>query len=197
MDSILTYIRKRKGYARMKDLKASGFQVRVIRQLVLDGKLVKVKPGLYRLSALQPDENIGLVEICHAIPKAVISLTSALEFHDLTTHIPTYISFAVPRWYKPPKIDSVPSKAYYFSLAQYGTGIEYHETQKGLIRIYGPEKTICDCFRFRHKLGEDLALEGLKSYLKRRTRDLQKLSMSSKICRVEKVVQHYVRAIIG
>jgi len=181
----------------MKDMKASGFQTRDIQKLVEKGRLVKVKPGLYRLADIQPGEATGLIEICLAMPKAVICLTSALAFHELTTFIPTAISFAIPRSDKPVKLFHPPNEPYYFSEDQYKVGIEHHETKSGHIRVYGPEKTVCDLFRFRNKLGEDIALEGLKEYLRRRNRDLNKLVKFAEVCRVKGIASQYVRAIVG
>lgn len=197
MVAIIKYFREHKGYARMKNIKANGFQTRDIQKLVKNGSLVKVKPGLYRLAGIQPGEATSMVEICLAMPKAVICLASALAFHELTTFIPTAIAFAIPRSDKPTKLAYPPSDPYYFSELQYKTGIEHHETKSGNIRIYGPEKTICDCFRFRNKLGEDLAIEGLKEYLRRRDRQLNKLMKFAEICRVKNIVSQYVKAIVG
>jgi predicted transcriptional regulator of viral defense system len=188
MEAIIKYLRDHKGYGRMKDMKASGFQTRDIRKLVEDGQLVKVKAGLYRLADIRPGETTGLVEICLAMPKAVICLTSALAFHGLTTFVPTAISFAIPASDKPIDLSYPPSQPYFFSENQYKAGIEHHETKEGHIRVYGPEKTLCDLFRFRNKLGEDIALEGLKEYLKRRSRDLNKLMKFAQVCRVKGTV---------
>lgn len=197
MDAIVKYFRDRRGYARMKEIKASGFQTRDIRKLVEEGRLVKVKPGLYRLADIPPGETSGLVEICLAMPKSIICLTSALAFHELTTFVPTSISFAIPMPSKPVKLSYPPNDPYYFSERQYKAGIEHHETKAGLVRIYGREKTVCDLFRFRNTLGEDLALEGLKAYLKRRNRDLNKLMNFAEICRARGIVSQYVKALVG
>jgi predicted transcriptional regulator of viral defense system len=197
MDTIIKYLRNHKGYGRMKEMKASGFQTRDIRRLVEEGQLVKVKAGLYRLADMRPGETTGLVEICLAMPKAVICLTSALALHELTTFVPTAISFAIPMADKPIDLSYPPSEPYFFSANQYKAGIEHHETKAGNIRVYGPEKTVCDLFRYRNKLGEDIALEGLKEYLKRRNRDLNKLMRFAQVCRVKGIVSQYVRAIVG
>jgi predicted transcriptional regulator of viral defense system len=119
MDAIIKYFRARRGYARMKDIKASGFQTRDIRKLVADGRLEKVTPGLYRLADISPGETTGLVEICLAMPKSIICLTSALAFHELTTFMPTSISFAIPIPDKPVKLSYPPNKPFYFSENQY------------------------------------------------------------------------------
>ncbi|MFN0156497.1 MAG: type IV toxin-antitoxin system AbiEi family antitoxin domain-containing protein [Bacteroidota bacterium] len=197
MNTVVKYLRDHKGYARMKDMKASGIHTREIQKLVEEGLLVKVKPGLYRLAKIQPDEATGLVEICLAMPKAVICLGSALAFHELTTFVPTSISFAIPRSDKPVKLAHPPNEPYYFSEQQYKSGVERLEKKAGTIRIYGPEKTIGDCFRFRNKLGEDIALQSLKEYLRRRNRDLNKLMRFAEVCRVKGILTQYVRAIIG
>jgi len=197
MDAIIKLFIKNKGYARMKDMKASGFQTRDIRNLLKADRIVKVKPGVYRLADTQPGESSGLVEVCLAIPKAVICLFSALAFHELTTFVPTAITYAIPRSDKPVKLAHPSTEPYFFSEAQYKTGVEHRETKFGGIRLYGMEKTICDCFRFRNKLGEDIALEGLKEYLRRRDRDLNKLMKLAELCRVEGIVLQYVKAIVG
>ena len=197
MDAIIKLFIKNKGYARMKDMKASGFQTRDIRNLLKADRIVKVKPGIYRLADTQLGESSGLVEVCLAMPKAVICLSSALAFHELTTFVPTAITYAIPRSDKPVKLAHPSTEPYFFSEAQYKTGVERRETKFGGIRLYGMEKTICDCFRFRNKLGEDIALEGLKEYLRRRGRDLNKLMKFAEVCRVEGIVSQYVKAIVG
>jgi predicted transcriptional regulator of viral defense system len=197
MDPIIKYLRSHKGYGRMKDLKASGLQTRDVRKLLQKGQLVKVKAGLYRLAEMQPGEHTGMVEICLAMPKAVICLASALSFHGLTTFTPAAISFAIPVSGKPIELLKLSAEPYFFSMNQYKAGIEHHETQAGVIRVYGAEKTVCDLFRYRRKLGEDLALEGLKEYLRRRNRDLNKLMKFAKVCRVQGILSQYVKAIVG
>lgn len=197
MNQILKYLKDHKGYARMKEMKASGIHTREILKAVDGGDIVKVKAGLYRLSELELGESSGLVEVCLAIPKAVISLSSALAFHELTTFVPTAITYAIPRANKPIKLSYPPTESFYFSEAQYKAGIEHHETKAGHIRLYGIEKTICDCFRFRNKLGEDIVMEGLKTYLRQRNRDLNKLMKFAEICRVKGIISQYVKVIMG
>ncbi|MGA9116082.1 MAG: transcriptional regulator, partial [Bacteroidota bacterium] len=115
----------------------------------------------------------------------------------LTTFVPTSVSFAIPRSDKPVKLAHPPNEPYYFSKQQHRSGVERFEKKSGTIRIYGPEKTIGDCFRFRNKLGEDIALESLKEYLRRPNRDLNKLMTFADICRVKGILTQYVRAIMG
>ena len=197
MDAIIKYFRANKGYALMKHMKVRKFQTRDIQKLVQTGRIVKIKPGVYRLADIKMGESNGPVEVCLAIPKAIICLSSALAFHELTTFVPTAITYAIPRSDKPIKLTHPPTDSYYFSQTQYKAGIEHHETKAGNIRIYSIEKTICDCFRFRNKLGEDIAIEGLKEYLRHRNRDLNKLMKFAEICRVKSIITQYVKAIVG
>ena len=181
----------------MKHMRARRFQTRDIQKLVKAGTIVKVKPGVYRLANLQIGESNGPVEVCLAIPKAVICLTSALAFHELTTFIPKAITYAIPRSDKPIKLSYPPTESYYFSQTQYKAGTEHHETKAGNIRIYSIEKTICDCFRFRNKLGEDIAIEGLKTYFRGKDWNINKLMKFAEICRVKGIITQYVKAIAG
>ena len=197
MNQVLKYLKAHKGYARMKEMKASGIHTREIQKVVDAGSIVKVKPGLYRLTEIQMNESNGLVEVCLAMPKAIICLSSALAYHELTTFVPTAITYAIPRSNKPNKLSHLPTDSFYFSEAQYKAGIEHHETKAGLIRLYSVEKTICDCFRFRNKLGEDIVMEGLKTYLRQRNRDLNKLMKFAEICRVKGIISQYVKVIMG
>jgi len=120
-----------------------------------------------------------------------------ISFHELTTFVPTPVSYAIPASDKPAKLSRPPNEVFYFSEDQYKSGIEHCESKTDDIRIYGPEKTVCDLFRFRNRLSEDLPLEGLKEYLKRRNRDLHKLLKYAEVCRVKAIVSQYVKAIVG
>lgn len=195
--NVMTYFEQHHGYARMRELKTAGFQTRDIRALLETGSIVKIKPGLYRLATLQATESSGLVEVCLAHPKAVICLTSALSLHELTTFVPTRIAYAIPRASKPVELGQWGMRAYYFSENQYHAGIEHRNTSSGPIRIYDPEKSICDMFRFKDTLGSDLAFEVLKNYLGQRKRNLTSLMAYAAICRVKHEMSHYVKAILG
>jgi len=197
MNLVIKYLKDHNGYARMKDMKAGAIHTREIQKLVDKGQIVKVKPGLYRLADLEPNEASALVEICLAMPKSVICLASALAYHELTTHVPPSVTFAIPRSDKPVKLRYPPNSPFFFSEAQYRVGIEEHDVKAGHIRVYGPEKTVCDLFRFRNKLGEDLALEGLKEYLRSRKRDLNRLMKFAEVCRVKAIVSQYTKALVA
>ena len=198
MKKIIEYFKKNR-YVRMKELKEEGFQTRDIAGLLKQGNIFKIKAGLYRLDDYYDCDGIStsFIDICKAIPKGVICLISALDFHDLTTFKPPDIYAAVPQGEKIPEIIYPPVKGYYFSKKTYESGIEIHNTSCGTVKIYNREKTICDMFRYRNKLGEDLAMEGLKNYLNLKDHCVHSLLEYAKVCRVYSIIYPYMKAIIA
>ena len=199
MDQIISFFEKHGGYARMKDLKAASFHTREIARLLQEEIIEKVKPGLYRLSDLPQEDNIPIsfIDICQAIPKCVVCLLSALEFYDLTTFNPAEIYIAIPNSEKVPKIEYPPVRVFFFRERFYQFGIESFDTSSGLVKIYNKEKTICDMFRYRNKLGEDVSLEGLKNYLKSPYADISKLTDYAERYQVKTVLLPYIKALIA
>ena len=181
----------------MKDLKAEGFHTRKIKSAHKEGLIDKIKPGLYKLADYPWNEESELVDVCRAKESAVICLTSALEYYGLTTFSPKEITVAVPHNTDKFVLEYPPIQVFYFPSRFYQPGIEKIETQSGPIRIYNVEKTICDMFRYRKRLGEDLALEGLKNYLKRQTSRIHKLRKYAEILKVKTIILPYLKALVG
>jgi len=199
-ETIIKFIKSRGGYTRMSELKKALFSTRDIAQLVETGMLEKIKPGLYRLSemSIKSEEYMEMVDVCRAYPKAVICLASALSFYELTTFNPQEISIALPHNYRAPKISHPPLRTYFFPHRFYGWGISTIKRKYGEIRIYEPEKTICDTFRYRSKLGEDIALEALKNYLNNNEKpNIKKLIDYVKESHTKTVMTPYLRALVG
>jgi len=194
MKKLIKYF-TRKGYATMKELRASGFQTRDIRTLIENGQIVKIKPGLYKLSELDI-QNSGFIDVCKSVPKGIICLISALEYHGLSTINPWQIHVAIPHSEKRVKIKYPPVQFFYFRNRFYNWGSKEIVTKTGSFKIYNPEKTICDLFRYRNKLGEDIALEGLKNYLKRKDANISKLWDYAIRCRVKTIIQPYIKAMV-
>ena len=148
---------------------------------------------MYRLADVmlrKPD----LVQVSKLVPKSVVCLISALDFHNLTTQIPKKVYIALPREIKAPRVDYPPLDIVYLSKEPYSAGIEEHEIDGVAIRIYDKEKTIADCFKFRNKIGLDIAIEALKDYLSLGEINLDKLSSYAEIDRVKSIITPYVRA---
>jgi predicted transcriptional regulator of viral defense system len=197
VEKLIQFFRQHKGYAQMKDLKAEGFHTRKIQSAIEEGLIYKIKPGLYKLVDHQWNEENELVDVCRAKESAVICLTSALEYYGLTTFSSSMVAVAVPHNTDKFVLKYPPIQVFYFPLRFYQPGIETIETPNGPIRIYNVEKTICDMFRYRKRLGEDLAIEGLKNYLKRQTFRVHKLQQYAEICQVKTILLPYLKALVG
>jgi len=196
MDKVIQLFKDHFGYAYLKDLKQKGVHTDTVRKLVQEYIIEKVKPGLYKLVDMPILANQGMIDICMCMSKAIVCLHSALSYHELTTVIPEQVMIALPREEKPSKIDYPPVQVFYFSETNYKSGIKENKTSSGIFKIYDIEKTIIDCFRYRNKLGIDVAKEGLKNYLKKSDYDLTKLIQHSKSGRMYKIIRPYLEAII-
>ncbi|MBF0430877.1 MAG: type IV toxin-antitoxin system AbiEi family antitoxin domain-containing protein [Fibrobacteria bacterium] len=197
--AIIDFFKKNGGYARMKELKDASFHTRDIAKLIQNGILERIKPGIYRLSeiAVNGDEYFQMVDICTAFPKAVICLASALDMYDLSTFYPSEMYVAVPHNTRIPKIEYPPMRVFFFNEKCYKLGIETVKARYGQFNVYDTEKTICDMFKYRKKIGEDLAIEGLQNYMRtRKGRDLNKLMKYADVCRVKAVMSPYIKAIL-
>ena len=164
------------------------------RTMVAEGKAHKVKAGLYRLASTDAGTWGSFIDACTAIPSAVICLASALSYYELTTFNPTVVSIALPRNVSPARVTFPPIKAYRFSERFYTPGIRVIRTERGKFRIYSQEKTICDCFRLRRSIGEDLAIEALRTYVRATDFDSKALSEMAIACRVTSVIRPYLKA---
>lgn len=158
------------------------------------GVIELVSRGVYRLADLPPISNPDLVTVGLRFPNAVICLISALAYHEITTQIPHTVSVAVPRESRVPSLDYPPLSVHRFTDLAFHSGIEKHKIDGVTVKIYSPEKTLADCFKFRNKLGMDVVLEALKLYKARKNFNLQDLLKYAKVCRVEKVMQPYLEA---
>ena len=188
--------RKHGGQLRMSEAIAHGITRYMLYSLRDKGVIEHVSRGIYRLVELPPISNPDLVTVSTRFPNAVICLVSALAYHEITTQIPHEVSVAVPRDSRMPSLDYPPIKAHRFSNEAYRSGIEEHLIDGVTIKIYSPEKTLADCFKFRNKFGMDIVLEALKLYKTRKKFKLSELLKYSKICRVEKIMLPYLEATV-
>ena len=173
-----------------------GVPKHVLYEMVKTGELVRESQGIYRLSETPMPGNPDLVNLSLRVPKAVFCLISALYFHELTTQIPHSISFALPRNVKTPKINHPPIWVFHYSQESYQAGIVEHDLDGVKVKIYDREKTIADCFKFREKIGMDVALEAVKDYLRQPKVNVSNLLKYARINRVEKVMRPYLEALI-
>jgi predicted transcriptional regulator of viral defense system len=188
--------RKYGGQLRMSDAIKHGITRYTLYTLRDKGLIEPVSRGIYRLVDLPPISNPDLVTVSLRFPNAVVCLVSALAYHQITTQIPHEVSVAVPRDSRMPTLDYPPIQAYRLSDQPYQAGIESHPIDGVSVKIYNPEKTLADCFKYRNKIGMDVVLEALKLYKTRKPFDLKNLLQYAKICRVDKVMQPYLEATV-
>lgn len=185
-----------KGILRASKAIELGIHPNTLREMVDTGWLVKEATGIYRMASLPPLSNPDLVQVSLRIPHGVICLVSALSFHQMTTQIPYKIYIAIPQNTKRPNIDYPPIEVIKPSGDAYSSGILEYQIEGVTVRIYNKEKTVADCFRFRKKIGQDIAIEALKQYLHEKGRNIEKLLYFARIDRVEKVITPYIEAMI-
>ena len=191
MAKILYAFHNHYGYATLQDLKKAGAHTDSIRKLVNE----KVKPGLYKMVDMPIVAHQGFIDVCLAIPNSVICLLSALSYFELTTFVPSSVMAAIPRGSKPTKIIYPPVPIYQFSEKNYSEYIEEIPEATGVFRIYSIEKTIVDCFRYRNKLGEDMAVEGLKNYLALKNMSFPQLHACAEKAHMWNIIRPYVTAV--
>jgi predicted transcriptional regulator of viral defense system len=189
--------RKRGGVLRTNQALELGIHPRDLYGMVAEGHLERVARGVYRLAELPPLSTPDLAAVAARVPNGVICLISALSFHDMTTQIPHEVHLAVDRrsW-SSPRIEYPPIRVYRYTGQAFTEGIEEHRIDEFTIRIYSPEKTVADCFKFRNKVGLDVALEALKFYRERRKLRVDKLLKYAQVCRVENVMRPYLEAVL-
>lgn len=186
--------RQQGGQLRMSEAVQHGISRYSLYKMRDNGILEQISRGIYRLVDLPPISNPDLVTVSLRFPKAVICLISALSYHGMTTQIPQEVSVAVPREARMPSLDYPPVHAYKFSAEAFESGIKKHQIDGVTVLIYGVEKTLADCFKYRNKLGMDVVLEALKLYRSQKKININKLLKYSRVCRVEKIMKPYLEA---
>ena len=183
-------------YITAQALHSQGLNSRGIKQKADSSEIIKIKRGLYRNAKFEELGNQSFADLAMAVPYGVVCLLSALSYHELTTFLPSFVYLAIPNNARAPKIHYPPLKYYYFSPEQYSAGIETIKIGNYPVKIYCQEKTICDCFRYRNKVGLDMAKEGLKEYMKLKNRDINKMLHYAGICRVKPLIETWLNAIV-
>lgn len=174
-----------------------GVHPSVLYKMRDDNIIEKFERGLYRLSSLPPLTNPDLIIIAKKVPDSVICLISALYYYELTDQIPYKITIAIENFKKRlPWIKYPPIKVYRLTKKSFISGIETHMIDNIPVKIYSPEKTITDCFKFRNKIGIDIAIDALKKYNKIKKVDINKIMKFAKIDRVQNVIKPYIEGII-
>jgi predicted transcriptional regulator of viral defense system len=183
------------GVFRSRDLRDHGFSREHLRRLHARGLVEQVGRGLYRLPDVEISENQTLVEVSRRVPHGVVCLLSALRYHEMTTQNPFEVWIAIGRKDRLPKVDHPPLRTVRFSGAALTEGIGEHKVQGAPVRVYSPAKTVADCFKYRNKIGLDVAIETLRDGVEKRLATFDDLWKYAKICRVSNVMRPYLESV--
>lgn len=196
MAKIEAIFRKAGGLLRATEAIRKGIHPVTLYALRDNGVIEAISRGVYRLSSIEPSENLDVVAAAKRVPHGVICLISALAFHDLTTQIPREVYMALRKGVRKPTIDFPPIRFFWLSKKVFESEIESHTISATKVQIYSAEKTVADAFKFRNTIGLDVALEALKRWRSKKRPNVEHLLALARICRVEKVIKPYLEAIL-
>src|SRR5580700_6836496 len=185
------------GMLRTSEAVRLGVHPRSLYELRDSGELFSVGRGLYRLAKAPPLTHADWVTVASRIPRAVICLISALAHHGLTTQVPHNVDIALPSHAQVPRVQGVPIRVFWFANGAFDAGVEVITIDRVPVKIYSMEKTIADCFKYRNKIGMDVAVEALRTY-RERTRKPNRAALAkfAQIDRVQKVMRPYLEALL-
>jgi predicted transcriptional regulator of viral defense system len=184
--------KQRGGTLRMSEALRLGISRKTLYAMRDAGVVEPLSRGLFRLTSLDPLGNPDLVAVAARVPHGVICLISALAYHELTTRVPHAVDVALERGSRKSRIEHPPSHFYWFSGPAFHEGFETYQLDGISVRIYNPEKTVSDCFRYRNKIGMHVVLEALRLWRQRRPKKLDVLLRHARLRRVEKLIHPYL-----
>ena len=186
---------RRQGLLRPRDVEAFGFSRMALSTLVRQGKLTRLCRGLYALPDRPASEHATLAEVGSKHPNVVVCLLSALQFHDLTTQSPFEVWVAIANKARAPKMDYPPLRIVRFSGDALTEGVEEHLVDGVTVQVTSVAKTVADCFKYRNKIGLDVALEVLREAWNAKRVKMDDLWHCAQVCRVANVMRPYLEAL--
>jgi len=184
-----------RGLIRPRDLTERGLPTVALTRLIRQGRLQRVGRGLYALPDRPVSEHNALAEVARKHPQAIVCLLSALRFHDLTTQSPFEVWLAIPNKARAPKMDYPPLRVVRFSGAALTRGVEDHVIDGVPVRVTSVARTVADCFKFRNKIGLDVALEALQEAWRAKRVSMDELWRYATLCRVANVMRPYMESL--
>jgi predicted transcriptional regulator of viral defense system len=185
----------RSGIARSRDLERAGVSRTQIRRLVERGVIERVGRGLYRDPGAPPTERSDLAQAARLVPGGVVCLLSALRFHGLTTQNPFEVWMAIDRKAWRPRPGHPPLRFVFLSGVALREGVEEHRVDGVRLRVFSAAKTVADCFKFRNKIGTDVAVEALREYRRAHPKALEAVWRFAEVDRVTRVMGPYLEAV--
>ena len=192
--AILDLARKR-GLIRPRDLEPLGLPRVTLTRLVRQGALTRVARGLYALPNRSISEHTALAEVARKHPQAIVCLLSALRFHELTTQSPFEVWLAIPNKARAPRIDYPPLRIVRFSGPLLAEGVEEHSIDGVPVRITSVARTVADCFKYRNKIGLDVALEAFREAWSEKRVSMDEVWRYARMCRVANVMRPYLASL--
>lgn len=177
------------------ELVQAGIPRVALTRAVRRGQIERIARGLYGLPGRPTSANAGLAEVARRVPKGVVCLLSALRFHDLTTQAPFEVWLAIGNKAAAPKLDYPPLRLVRFSGAALTEGVEEHAVDGALVHVTSVAKTVADCFKYRNKIGLDVALEALREAWDGRRMTSDEIWHFAKIDRVANVMRPYLESL--
>lgn len=188
-------ILRKRGMAWSRDFERAGITRTQLRRLLAEGVVERIDRGLYKLPGVALTEKHSLAQASRIVPRGVICLLSALRFHELTTQNPPEVWMAIAGKAWRPKPSSLRVRLVHMSDALLEEGVERHDIGGVEIRVTSAARTVADCFKFRNKIGTDVAVEALRDFTRRHRGGAQDLAKFAKLCRVTRVMQPYLDSI--
>jgi predicted transcriptional regulator of viral defense system len=189
-------IARKTGVLRPRDLEHNNIPRQYLNILFHQGYFQRIARGLYEFIDRNPTDNATLVEVSKKVPKCVICLLTALRFHGLTTQSPHAVWIAIDRKTRSPNEPNLPIRVMRFSGKSLTAGIIRKQIEGVKVKVYNPAKTVADCFKYRNKVGKDVAIEALRDCLQQKLCTADELWKYAKICRVANVMKPYLEAMI-
>ncbi len=180
-----------------RDLADAGIHRQALTRLVNEGRIERVARGLYRLAKHPITEHHGLAVAATAVPQGVICLLSALQYHGIGTQLPSEVWMALDRRAWRPRLAWPPLRIVRFTGDALTQGVGNYTVEGRPVKVYGVAKTLADCFKYRNKIGLDVALEALREAWRGKRFTMDELDRYAAICRVQRVMQPYIEALTG
>lgn len=193
---LMNYFKKHGGVLRFNDILKVGFHPDSLIAIEKAGEVEKIARGLYRVVNYKPGSHPDIVIASLQAPKGAICLISALSFHEATSEIPRYVDIAIPQGTHANRIKYPPVKFYRFAPEAWEAGLEEHEIEGHKIKIYDLAKTVVDCFKFRNRIGVNIARKVLKAGIAEKKIEPKEIMKYAKICRVSSIIKPILEAIV-
>jgi predicted transcriptional regulator of viral defense system len=194
IERAIQYVRQN-GIVRPRDIEAIGVPREYLLRLHRQGRLNRTGRGIYTLPDAAVTERHSYAEVAKRVPEAVLCLLSALAFHEITTQNPASVWIALGKGARTPAIASPSLRVIRLTEPSLSKGIEIHSVEGVTVRVYSTAKTVADCFKFRNKIGLDVAIEALKDCLHQKKATVNEIYRYAKICRVSNVIRPYMEAL--